>query len=106
MAKLSIDKLKLKGKRVLMRVDFNVPQDKQTGAITNPQRIEAALPTIQYVLDHPSDEKTAEQLRAFDFHRVVDNTLIDRLVKEGFFEKLFGPTIKTEQTRKAKLAYR
>jgi phosphoglycerate kinase len=51
MAKLSIDKLKLKGKRVLMRVDFNVPQDKQTGAITNPQRIVAALPTIQYALD-------------------------------------------------------
>ena len=52
MPKLSIDKLDLKGKRVLMRVDFNVPQDKQTGAITNPQRIAAALPTIQYALDH------------------------------------------------------
>jgi phosphoglycerate kinase len=51
MAKLSIDKLDLKGKRVLMRVDFNVPQDKATGAITNPQRIVAALPTIQYALD-------------------------------------------------------
>jgi phosphoglycerate kinase len=51
MPKLSIDKLDLKGKRVLMRVDFNVPQDKQTGAITNPQRIEAALPTIRYALD-------------------------------------------------------
>ncbi len=52
MAKLSIDRLDLKGKRVLMRVDFNVPQDKQTGAITNPQRIVAALPTIQHALDH------------------------------------------------------
>jgi phosphoglycerate kinase len=40
------------GKRVLMRVDFNVPQDKVTGAITNPQRIVAALPTIRYALDH------------------------------------------------------
>ncbi|MDD2762428.1 MAG: phosphoglycerate kinase [Opitutaceae bacterium] len=40
------------GKRVLMRVDFNVPQDKATGAITNPQRIVAALPTIKYALDH------------------------------------------------------
>ena len=39
------------GKRVLMRVDFNVPQDKVTGAITNPQRIVAALPTIKYALD-------------------------------------------------------
>src|SRR5215212_3890024 len=51
MAKLSIDKVPLHGKHVLMRVDFNVPQDKQTGAITNPQRIVAALPTIKYALD-------------------------------------------------------
>ena len=50
--KLSIDQLDLRGKRVLMRVDFNVPQDKATGAITNPQRIAAALPAIQYALDH------------------------------------------------------
>ena len=40
------------GKRALIRVDFNVPQDKATGAITNNQRIAAALPTIQHVLDH------------------------------------------------------
>ncbi len=52
MAKLSIDRLDLQGKRVLMRVDFNVPQDKATGAITNPQRIAAALRTIQHALDH------------------------------------------------------
>lgn len=51
MAKLSIDQVALAGKRVLMRVDFNVPQDKKTGAITNTQRIAAALPTIQYALD-------------------------------------------------------
>ncbi|MDB6127890.1 MAG: pgk, partial [Verrucomicrobia bacterium] len=47
----SIRDLPLKGKRVLMRVDFNVPQDKTTGAITNNQRIVAAVPTIQYALD-------------------------------------------------------
>jgi len=51
MAKLSIDQLSLKGKRVVMRVDFNVPQDKKTGAITNTQRIDAAIPTIKYALD-------------------------------------------------------
>jgi phosphoglycerate kinase len=51
MAKLSIDQVALAGKRVVMRVDFNVPQDKATGAITNNQRIAAAIPTIQYALD-------------------------------------------------------
>jgi phosphoglycerate kinase len=52
MAKKTIKDLDLAGKRVLMRVDFNVPQDKTTGEITNTQRITAALPTIQYALDH------------------------------------------------------
>jgi phosphoglycerate kinase len=52
MAKLTIRDLDLAGKRVLMRVDFNVPMDKETGAITNNQRIAAALPSIQYALEN------------------------------------------------------
>ncbi len=52
MAKLFIEDVDLKNKRALIRVDFNVPQDKETGAITNTKRIEAALPTIKYALDN------------------------------------------------------
>ena len=40
------------GKKVLLRCDFNVPQDKKTGAITSDKRIVAALPTIRYLLEH------------------------------------------------------
>ena len=52
MNKKTIRDVSFKGRRVIMRVDFNVPQDKVTGAITNTKRIEAALPSIKYVLDH------------------------------------------------------
>jgi len=40
------------GKKVLLRCDFNVPQDKATGEITSDKRIVAALPTINYLLDN------------------------------------------------------
>ena len=62
-------------------------------------------PAVQYVMDHPADGSVAAQFKAFDFRKVVDNSLVDRLVKEGFFEKLFGPAAKTEQERKAKLVF-
>jgi len=66
--------------------------------------IEAAA--VKYVLDHPADPNLEAQMKAFDFHKVIDNSLVDRAVNEGFFEKLFGPSIKAEEERKSKLAYR
>ncbi len=50
-SKKTVTDIDVKGKKVLCRCDFNVPQDKQTGAITDDKRIRAALPTLQYLLD-------------------------------------------------------
>ena len=50
MSKKTIRDIDLKGKRVIVRVDFNVPQDKE-GKITDDNRIVGALPTIRYLVD-------------------------------------------------------
>ena len=49
--KKTVKDIDVKGKKVLLRCDFNVPQDKKTGEITSDKRIVAALPTIQYLLE-------------------------------------------------------
>ena len=49
--KMTVSDADVKGKKVLLRCDFNVPQDKATGEITSDKRIVAALPTIKYLLE-------------------------------------------------------
>ena len=75
MAKKSIRDVSFQGKRALIRVDFNVPQDKATGAITNPQRITAALPTIQYILDQGGSVVLMSHLGRPDGQRVEKYSL-------------------------------
>lgn len=61
---------------------------------------------VKSIIAQQVDPRNAADLKAFDFHKVIDNSAIDRLVKEGYFEKVFGPGVKAEEQKKAKLAFR
>ena len=60
---------------------------------------------VKSIVDQANSQKET-QLKDFDPHKVIDNGVVDRLVKEGFFEKTFGPVIKSEQEKKSKAAFR
>jgi phosphoglycerate kinase len=89
--KKSITDVPLSGCRVVMRVDFNVPQDKETGAITNPARITAALPTIKYILDQGASLVLMSHLGRPDGKRVEKFTLKPVAEKLG---ELLGKPVK------------
>ena len=86
----SLRDLKLSGQRVLMRVDFNVPQDKVTGAITNTARIAAALPSIQYVLEQGASIVLMSHLGRPDGQKIAKFSLKPVAVE---LEKLLGKKV-------------
>eukprot|EP01012_Entosiphon_sulcatum_P007215 TRINITY_DN13614_c0_g1_i1.p1 TRINITY_DN13614_c0_g1~~TRINITY_DN13614_c0_g1_i1.p1 ORF type:complete len:413 (-),score=95.06 TRINITY_DN13614_c0_g1_i1:1005-2243(-) len=86
----SIRDLALAGKRVLMRVDFNVPQDKQTGAITNTARIAAALPSIQFALEQGASVVLMSHLGRPDGQKIAKFSLKPVAAE---LEKLLGKPV-------------
>ena len=87
----SLRDLDFAGQRALIRVDFNVPQDKVTGAITNNQRIVAALPTIKHVLEHGGSVVLMSHLGRPNGQRVDKYTLRPVAAE---LEKLLGKPVK------------
>jgi len=63
-------------------------------------------PAVQYIVEHQADAQVGARLKAYDFHKVIDNSVVERLVKEHFFENLYGPSVKAEEDKKAKLAFK
>ncbi len=86
----SIRDLDLSGKRVLMRVDFNVPQDKVTGAITNTQRIAAALPSIKFALEQGASVVLMSHLGRPDGQKIAKFSLKPIAAE---LEKLLGKPV-------------
>jgi len=61
---------------------------------------------VKAVVTQQSDPQLAAQMKAYDFHKVIDNGTVERLVKEKYFETLYGASIKAEEDRKANLAFK
>jgi phosphoglycerate kinase len=87
MSKLFIEDLELRGKRVLMRVDFNVPV--KAGRVENDKRLRASLPSIQYALDRGASVVLMSHLGRPDGKKVAKHSL--RPVAEKLAELLGRP---------------
>jgi len=63
-------------------------------------------PAVKAIINQQVDPRLAKDLKSFDFKRVIDNSVVSRLVKEGYFQQLFGPGIKAEEDRRGRDAFR
>jgi ABC-type nitrate/sulfonate/bicarbonate transport system substrate-binding protein len=62
-------------------------------------------PAVDSVVNQQSDPQQAEQMKGYDWKQVIDNSIVEKLVKDGFFVQLFGDSVKAEQDRKASEAF-
>ncbi len=101
MNKLTVEDLELRGKRVLTRVDFNVPLD--SGKVANDKRIRAALPTINYITNNGGKLILMSHLGRPKGKRVAEMSLqpcvavLDALLgkKVRFVDDCIGPAVES-----------
>jgi ABC-type nitrate/sulfonate/bicarbonate transport system substrate-binding protein len=63
-------------------------------------------PAVKAIVNQQVDLRLAKDLKSFDFKRVIDNSVVSRLVKEGYFQQLFGAGITAEEERRGRDAFR
>jgi ABC-type nitrate/sulfonate/bicarbonate transport system substrate-binding protein len=92
---------------------YDKQTEKDVERIYNIYAKEKAFERVPFVLTNAVNavvaqaaEEQATQMRAINFKTVVDNSVVDRLVREGFFEKTFGASVKSEQDERSRQAMR
>src|SRR4030043_46250 len=93
MNKQTIRDIDVTGKKILVRVDFNVNLDKKTGEITDDSRIRAALPTIDYLIENRAKIILCSHLGQPD-GKVVENLRM-KVVAKRLSELAERPVITT-----------
>ena len=61
---------------------------------------------VKAIIAQQVDPRLSADLKAFDYKKVIDNSVVARLVKEGYFQSVFGPGVKAEEQRRSALAFK
>ena len=63
-------------------------------------------PAVTSIIAQQVDQRIAADLKGYDFTKVIDNSIVARLVKEGYFQQVFGAGVKAEEQSKASMAFK